>query len=36
MAQDRDKWKALVSGNEPSVSIKGKELLEWLHSWWPF
>jgi hypothetical protein len=32
LAQDRDKWRALV---EPSGSIKCWETIKWLHNWWP-
>jgi hypothetical protein len=32
LVQDRDQWRALVNGNEPSGSIKRWEVLEWLHN----
>jgi hypothetical protein len=31
LAQDRDQWSE--HGNEPSGSIKCREILEWLHNW---
>jgi hypothetical protein len=31
LAQDRDQWGALVNTNEPAVSIKYWEILEWLN-----
>jgi hypothetical protein len=30
LAQDRDRWQAFVTGNEPSASIKCGEFLDWL------
>jgi hypothetical protein len=33
LAQDKDQWRALVNGNEPSGPIKCWEVLEWLHNW---
>jgi hypothetical protein len=33
LAQDRNQWRALVNGNEPSGSIKCWEVLQWLHNW---
>jgi hypothetical protein len=35
LTQDRDQWRALMNGNEPSGSIKCWEILEWLRNWWP-
>jgi hypothetical protein len=35
LAQDRDKWRALVNtDNEPSGSIKCWETIKWLQNWW--
>jgi hypothetical protein len=33
LAQDRDRWKALVNANEPTNSIKCWEAIDWLHNW---
>jgi hypothetical protein len=33
LAQDRDQWRALEQGNEPSGPLKCWEVLEWLHNW---
>jgi hypothetical protein len=33
MAQDRDQWRALERGIEPSASIKCWEVLVGLHKW---
>jgi hypothetical protein len=33
LVQDRDMWRALVSGSEPSGSIRCWEILEWLQNW---
>jgi hypothetical protein len=34
ISQVRDQWQALLKhGNEPSVSIKYCEILEWLSEW---
>jgi hypothetical protein len=36
LAQDRDKWRALVNrGYEPSGCIKCWKTIKWLHNWWP-
>jgi hypothetical protein len=36
LAQDKDKWRALCDcGKEPPEPIKGWEVLQWLHNWWP-
>jgi hypothetical protein len=35
LAQDRDRWRALVNGNEPLDSIECWETIKWPHSWWP-
>jgi hypothetical protein len=34
LAQDRDKWRALVNA-VPSNSIKFWETIKWLHNLWP-
>jgi hypothetical protein len=33
LAQDRNQWRALVNGNEPSSSIKYWKIFEWLYNW---
>jgi hypothetical protein len=33
LAQDRDKWRAFVSGNEPSDFIKCWETIKWPRNW---
>jgi hypothetical protein len=34
LAQDRDQWRdSCEHGDEPSGSLKCREVLEWLHNW---
>jgi hypothetical protein len=33
LAQAKDQWKACEHGNEPSGSVKCREIVEWLHNW---